>query len=402
MKKLFNLLMIALCVFATACSDDDDPKPVPLSVNPAELTFAVEGGSQEVTLSLAGAIASPDKDWCTAVVTESKAKITVTANEETQIRTAKVTFTVGEQKVNVTVTQSGKEVVAEELTPEKTEVNFEAAGGEEAVKVTATAAFTAESSETWLTATAAADKVTLKAAANTGEARSAKVTLKMGEKMAEITVNQAKGAPEEVNYNSYIGTWKVKGTGSTAEQQNEYTVIITAKEQGKTYDVAGWCGNAVVQAYPFEMEYQSDGSILVKGHQELATVGEGDTRSVVVVAGVIPVNGGYSLIKSAEIESGKTKGYTAFVGKYNGTELKMIGQEVTLTGGAKYTFGALKYYLYQFNPDPEKVGFYSLKEDDGYAWDVVMTKISNNTSSMSVRHDGFPTIGEFANSALAY
>ena len=36
MKKLFNLLMIALCVFATACSDDDDdPKPIPFTADPA-------------------------------------------------------------------------------------------------------------------------------------------------------------------------------------------------------------------------------------------------------------------------------------------------------------------------------------------------------------------------------
>ena len=44
---------------------------------------------------------------------------------------------------------------------------------------------------------------------NTAEARTAKVTLTMGEKIAEITVNQA--APFKADYNSYIGTWKVKG-----------------------------------------------------------------------------------------------------------------------------------------------------------------------------------------------
>ena len=278
MKKLFNLLMIALCVFTTACSDDDDPKPVPLSVNPTELTFAVEGGSQEVTLSLAGAIASPDKDWCTAVVTESKAKITVTANEETQIRTAKVTFTVGEQNVNVTVTQSGKEVVAEELTPEKTEVNFEAAGGEEAVKVTATAAFTAESSETWLTATAAADKVTLKAAANTGEARSAKVTLKMGEKVAEITVNQA--APKVITYEDYLGTWTVT---SSMLEQGDYTIVVSQKVAGESYTVTGW-GKSVVATdpkYAFTMQYvASQHAIAIYTEQSLGTYTDADDITI--------------------------------------------------------------------------------------------------------------------------
>ena len=402
MKKLFNLLMIALCVFATACSDDDDdPKPIPFTADPTALTFAAEGGSQKVTLSLEGALASADKEWCTVVVNKAEATVTVAASEETEIRTAKVTFTLGkDQTVNVTVTQNGKATPTEELTPEKTEVEFTAEGGEEVVNVKATTTFTAASSESWLTATAAEGKVTLKAAANTAEARTAKVTLTMGEKIAEITVHQA--APFKVSYDSYIGTWKLKGT--TSDGKAEFNIVITPKVQGKSYNVAGWCGNAVVEAYPFTMYYENDGSILIKGHQELATLGEGNTRSVVVVAGVVSLGGGkYSLIKSGEIEeAGKTEGYDAFTGKYDGNELKMIGQDVKLSNGTTYTFGAIKYYLYQFDPDPEKVGFYSLKEDDAYAWDPVMTKVSNNTSSVNSVSDAFPSVEKFANSLSSF
>lgn len=388
--------MIALCVFATACSDDDDdPKPVPFTADPTALTFTVEGGSQKVTLSLEGATATSDKDWCTVVVNKAEATVTATASAETEIRTAKVTFKLGEQTVNVTVTQDGKGAAAEELTPEKTQVDFTAEGGEEVVNVTATSTFTAASSESWLTATAAEGKVTLKAAANTAAARTAKVTLTMGEKTADITVNQA--APFKANYDSYIGTWNLKGT--TNDGKAEFTIIITPKEQGKSYKVAGWCGNAVVTDYPFTMLYQSDGSIAIKGHQELATIGEGDTRAIVVVAGVVSLGGGkYSLIRSGDIEAGETEGYNAFLGKYDGNELKMIGQEVELSGGAKYTFGAIKYYLYQYDPDPDKVGFYSLKDDDAYAWNPVMTKVSNNTSSIHSISDAFPSIEKFANS----
>ncbi|WP_298614338.1 BACON domain-containing protein [uncultured Odoribacter sp.] len=376
MKKLFNLLMIALCVFATACSDDDDPKPVPLSVNPTELTFAVEGGSQEVTLSLAGAIASPDKDWCTAVVTESKAKITVTANEETQIRTAKVTFTVGEQNVNVTVTQSGKEVVAEELTPEKTEVNFEAAGGEEAVKVTATAAFTAESSETWLTATAAADKVTLKAAANTGEARSAKVTLKMGEKMAEITVNQA--APKVITYEDYLGTWTVT---SSMLEQGDYTIVVSQKVAGESYTVTGW-GKSVVATdpkYAFTMQYvASQHAIAIYTEQSLGTYTDAnDITYPVHLTGVIPYNGAYSYVTT-------TSPSACMAGILNGNKVEWVGQEVSIgTAGTKYTYAGFCYFIE--NADGDYLNF---KVDWPFAGNPVMTKVSTNSASVKAAVNG--------------
>ena len=376
MKKLFNLLMIALCVFATACSDDDDPKPVPLSVNPAELTFAVEGGSQEVTLSLAGAIASPDKDWCTAVVTESKAKITVTANEETQIRTAKVTFTVGEQKVNVTVTQSGKEVVAEELTPEKTEVNFEAAGGEEAVKVTATAAFTAESSETWLTATAAADKVTLKAAANTGEARSAKVTLKMGEKVAEITVNQA--APKVITYEDYLGTWTVT---SSMLEQGDYTIVVSQKVAGESYTVTGW-GKSVVATdpkYAFTMQYVANQhAIAIYTEQSLGTYTDADDITYPVhLTGLIPYNGSYSYVTT-------TNPTACMAGILNGNKVEWVGQEVSIgTAGTKYTYAGFCYFI-----EDAKGDYLNFKIDWPFAGNPVMTKVSSNSASVKAAVNG--------------
>ena len=376
MKKLFNLLMIALCVFATACSDDDDSKPLPLSVNPTELTFAVEGGSQDVTLSLAGAIASPDKDWCTAVVTESKAKITVTANEETQIRTAKVTFTVGEQKVNVTVTQSGKEVVAEELTPEKTEVNFEAAGGEEAVKVTATAAFTAESSETWLTATAAADKVTLKAAANTGEARSAKVTLKMGEKVAETTVNQA--APKVITYEDYLGTWTVT---SSMLEQGDYTIVVSQKVAGESYTVTGW-GKSVVATdpkYAFTMQYVANQhAIAIYTEQSLGTYTDADDITYPVhLTGLIPYNGSYSYVTT-------TNPTACMAGILNGNKVEWVGQEVSIgTAGTKYTYAGFCYFI-----EDAKGDYLNFKIDWPFAGNPVMTKVSSNSASVKAAVNG--------------
>ena len=379
MKKLFNLLMIALCVFATACSDDDDdPKPIPFTADPAALTFNVEGGSQKVTLSLEGAIAAPDKDWCTVVVNKAQATVTVTANEETQIRTAKVTFTAGEQTVNVTVTQAGKEASVDELTPEKTQVDFTAEGGEEVVKVTATATFTAASSESWLTATAAEGKVTLNAAANTSDARTAKVTLTMGEKTAEITVNQA--APKVISYEDYIGTWTVS---SSALEGGNYTIVIAQKVAGESYTVAGW-GKSVVatdEKYAFTMKYVPDQhAVAIYTEQDLGTYTDADGVVYPVhLTGLIPSTGGkFSYVTTANPE---TSGCMA--GILNGDKVEWVGQEVSLSGGTKATYLGFCYFI-----ENAAGNYLNFTVDFPFAQNPVMTKVSSNSASINAAVNG--------------
>ena len=371
MKKLFNLLMIALCVFATACSDDDDdPKPIPFTADPTALTFAAEGGSQKVTLSLEGALASADKEWCTVVVNKAEATVTVAASEETEIRTAKVTFTLGkDQTVNVTVTQNGKATPTEELTPEKTEVEFTAEGGEEVVNVKATTTFTAASSESWLTATAAEGKVTLKAAANTAEARTAKVTLTMGEKIAEITVHQA--APKVISYEDYLGTWTVT---SSALTNGDYTIVIAQKVAGESYTVTGW-GKSVVATdakYAFTMRYVPDQhAIAIYTEQNLGTYTDADGVNYPVhMTGIVPAGGGkYSYVNTAKPDSQAT-----LAGVLKGDKVEWVGQDVELSNGSTYTYVGICYFI-------ERVAdgaYLNFNIDWPFAENPVMTKVSGN------------------------
>ncbi|EHP48968.1 BACON domain-containing protein, partial [Odoribacter laneus] len=315
----------------------------------------------------------------------AEATVTVTANEETQIRTAKVTFTAGEQTVNVTVTQAGKEAPVDELTPEKTQVDFTAEGGEEVVKVTATATFTAASSESWLTATAAEGKVTLNAAANTAEARTAKVTLTMGEKTAEITVNQA--APKVISYEDYIGTWTV----SSSALEGNYTIVIAQKVAGESYTVAGW-GKSVVATdakYAFTMKYIPDQhAVAIYTEQDLGTYTDSDGIVYPVhLTGLIPSTGGkFSYVTTANPETS-----ACMAGILNGDKVEWVGQEVSLSGGTKATYLGFCYFI-----ENAEGGYLNFTVDFPFAQNPVMTKVSSNSASINAAVNG----SEVAQSAV--
>ena len=103
------------------------------------------------------------------------------------------------------------------------------------------------------------------------------------------------------------------------------------------------------------------------------------------------------MLRNGEIGGGETEGHDVFMGKYDGNELKMIGQDAKTSVGT-FKFGALKYYMYQYNSEKKEFGFYYLTDDnDGYAWDPVMTKVSNNTSSVNSISGAFPSVEKLAN-----
>jgi len=86
---------------------------------------------------------------------------------------------------------------------------------------------------------------------------------------------------ERINYDSYIGTWKIKPLESLywfAEGNywqfggaEEFTIRIEPKEKGHTYNVYGWGDvKELIEDYPFEMQYNSQtGRLEVAGGQEL-------------------------------------------------------------------------------------------------------------------------------------
>ncbi|WP_418537469.1 BACON domain-containing protein, partial [Odoribacter laneus] len=240
--------------------------------------------------------------------------------------------------------------------------------------------------ESWLTATAAEGKVTLKAAANTADARTAKVTLSMGEKTAEITVNQA--APKVISYEDYIGTWTVS---SSALEGGNYTIVIAQKVAGESYTVTGW-GKSVVATdakYAFTMKYvPAQHAVAIYTEQELGTYTDADGVVYPVhLTGLIPSTGGkFSYVTTANPETS-----ACMAGILDGDKVEWVGQEVSLSGGTKATYVGFCYFI-----ENAEGGYLNFNVDWPFAQNPVMTKVSSNSASINAAVNG----SEVAQSAV--
>jgi len=123
MKRLpiLFLLIVAIITFSVSCKKNETTitpevtKPV-FSVSPDTLKFAIAGGSNTVTTSMNGSswAAASDQTWCTLSVNSSTSPssqitVTVTANLNMGVRTAKLTFVMDYKTVKyVYVIQAGR------------------------------------------------------------------------------------------------------------------------------------------------------------------------------------------------------------------------------------------------------------------------------------------------------
>lgn len=107
MKKIKNLLLLTLCIFITSCNDDDPIIPK-LEVLASNITFTAAGGTGSVQLSHGyGIKAISDQEWCSVTVEQSVVKVSVTANDNLEGRTAGITITTENDKMIVPVSQEG-------------------------------------------------------------------------------------------------------------------------------------------------------------------------------------------------------------------------------------------------------------------------------------------------------
>ena len=180
-----------------------DPDGHSLNATPAQLDFAVDGGSEtvQVEANVEWSVKS-NQTWCIVMPSSGfgNGSVKVTAGNHSGLESRSATLTVsnGEYKLNkeVTVVQLGIEptIVISSDTKE-----IEAAAATFDVNVTANVTFEVTPEVTWLTVTQqTAAKVTLQVQANTGlESRSGTATFKQidGNVTATLTVTQAGAEP---------------------------------------------------------------------------------------------------------------------------------------------------------------------------------------------------------------
>ncbi len=171
-----------------------------ISVAPASLEAAADGVIANPVVKVtanAAWTASSDKTFVTldkssGAAGETSVTITVAANDVTEVRTAKLTFVNGEAKAELTISQAAKP--QETLDLSVSELSFVKDGEAKNVTVTSNAAWTAASSESWLTVAPASGNgngtIALTAAANAGAPRTATLTVTAGALTKTVAVSQ--------------------------------------------------------------------------------------------------------------------------------------------------------------------------------------------------------------------
>jgi glycosidase len=118
MKKFRSILLAAALIsLAVSCGDPQpQPEPATLTVSPTSLSFKADDSSNKLLLvtTTASWNASTSGSWIhldkTSGISGGSVTVSVDPNEGTDDRTGTISFT-GAQKVDVTVTQTGSEIV---------------------------------------------------------------------------------------------------------------------------------------------------------------------------------------------------------------------------------------------------------------------------------------------------
>ena len=205
MKRI--ALFIAIAIAAIACKPEEQIVPeVTVHTDEATLVIPTEGGDVQIafdanvewTAALKEATAA---DWCTITPSSGAAgstslKVIALENTTNDNRVVTVVITAQTAKKEVKVTQLQKDALV--LSGEKT---FEVAadGGQVKFAVNHNIAVEAKADADWLAQAATramqTSEFTFDVAANTGAARTAKITVTAGDLKEELTVNQAAWTP---------------------------------------------------------------------------------------------------------------------------------------------------------------------------------------------------------------
>ena len=205
MKRI--ALFMAIAIAAIACNPEEQIVPeVTVHTDEATLVIPTEGGDVQIafdanvewTAALKEATAA---DWCTVTPSTGAAgstslKVIALENTTNENRVVTVVITAQTAKKEVKVTQLQKDALV--LSGEKT---FEVAadGGQVKFAVNHNIAVEAKADVDWIsqagTRAMQTSEFTFDVAANTGAARTAKITVTAGDLKDEITVNQAAWVP---------------------------------------------------------------------------------------------------------------------------------------------------------------------------------------------------------------
>ena len=248
MKKILLMMIAAIAVIA--CESEPVIPELNILSQESDLVIPSEGGDVTVNFetNVAWTVALKESaSWCTVTpasgdATAANFKVIAVENSDTDNRTVTLVITADTEVKEVTVTQLQKDALT--LSGEKTfEVPF--TGGEVKFSVAHNVELTVTPSESWIVATKAMEttEYTFTVEANTGAARTGKITVTNGTLKEEITVNQEAFVPE-FEVSPAADQWLAMEGGSASIEVKanvEYTVTVaentwlTTANEGNKY-----------------------------------------------------------------------------------------------------------------------------------------------------------------------
>lgn len=113
MKKIFNLILCALCVISyTSCNDDEGieyTQVSPIKIISRDVNFPASASQGAIVVNAPGAftVSTSDQGWCTTTVSGSTIEVNVEENLGLESRNSMLTIRCGADTTSIAVIQSG-------------------------------------------------------------------------------------------------------------------------------------------------------------------------------------------------------------------------------------------------------------------------------------------------------
>lgn len=235
-----------------------EAKVYSISVEPATLTYDVEGGEKTVTITSSdewtAAYPTDHKDWLKVSSVEgengAKVNITVEKSDSPEIRYSYVSFYCGDKIAEVTIEQAAKEY---SVSVEPTEITFAANGEEKEVTVSSSDEWELTTDCDWIQTSASKgdNGTSVKITAsfnNTSEQRTGAIIFTCGNKTAELQLTQGANnfsislEPAEITFGAEGGKQTIEVSSShewTLTNDSDWiTTSIDKGESGSSVDIS--------------------------------------------------------------------------------------------------------------------------------------------------------------------
>ncbi len=233
MKKYPFIALFVLAALSCACQKNEPVWVQPtqtMFIEQANLVFTPQAGSSSFQVKAEKSFtAQTDRDWCTATVNNKEVTVNVTDNGSNETRYARVTLVCGDEKLGITVHQTGLILkgfsVTDQVVSSKQHIlKYE---------YSANGTLTVSSKESWITVEETEDLVTITVAENSGSMRTGTVEYVFGDRNGSFSIIQNPSFRVLTDWEpAYAG--KTRGHDYTCDN---FSVSVAAASIGQPYAI---------------------------------------------------------------------------------------------------------------------------------------------------------------------